>query len=208
MSSNQEKLAVLFADICGSSELYERLGDTLARRAISQCVGIMTRELPACQGTLIKTIGDEVMCTFPSAKQAFHAACAMQAAVERGKYENNTPMSIRIGFNYGNVIYESGDVFGDTVNIAARIVAITRASQIIVTQAVVDALPPDLQSKTRQLERAEFKGKRAQFDIFRVIWGLDEQPGTRIGVSTQRKFHMFTDTGNHAPYAQFLAKES
>lgn len=187
MSGNQQKLAVLFADISGSSELYERLGDERALQAIAQCVGIMTGALPAWQGTLVKVIGDEIMCTFPSAEQAFHAACAMQRSVENGKYQDGSPMHIRIGFHFGEVIHESGDVFGDTVNIAARVAAKTRANQIIVTQAVVDVLPPALRDKTRKLMRAEFKGKPAQFDIFMVIWSSDEKLSERIGTPAQRK---------------------
>lgn len=187
MSGNQEKLAVLFADISGSSDLYERLGDKQARLSITHCIGVMTREIPVWQGTLVKTIGDEVMCTFPTAELAFHAACAMQGAVENSKYEDGTPMLIRIGFHYGAVIHESGDVFGDTVNIAARVAAKTRANQIIVTQDVVDALPSALRDKTRQLRRAEFKGEQAQFDIYLVIWSSDEKLGARIGTPDQRK---------------------
>jgi len=187
MSGNQQKLVVLFADISGSSELYERLGDERALQSIAQCVGIMTGELPAFQGTLVKIIGDEIMCTFPSAEQAFHAACAMQRSVGNERYQDGTPMHIRIGFHFGEVIHESGDVFGDTVNIAARVAAITRANQILMTQAVADVLPPALRDKTLKLMRAEFKGKQAQFDIFMVIWSSDEKLSERIGTPAQRK---------------------
>lgn len=182
-----KKLAVLFADICGSTALYDHLGDNLARRLIAQCVATMTGEISAYQGVLIKTIGDEIMCTFPSAEAALHAACAMQRAVESGEYEGEHPMHIRIGFNYGEVICESGDVFGDTVNVAARVAAITRASQIMTTQTVVDALPPDLREKTRQIMRAEFKGKQEHFDISIVIWEMDDMLSTRIGTPVFRK---------------------
>lgn len=187
MSGNHQKLAVLFADISGSSELYERLGDEPALQAIAQCVAIMTKELSAHQGTLIKIIGDEIMCTFPTAEQAFHSACAMQSAVENSRYQDGTAMHIRIGFHYGDVIHESGDVFGDTVNIAARVAAITRANQILVTQAVADVLPPALRDKTSKLVRAEFKGKPAHFEIYMIIWASDEKLGARVGTPAQRK---------------------
>src|ERR1039457_1419220 len=82
MSQPIEKLAVLFADICGSTALYESLGDDLARKMISRCINTMAGKISVYQGTLIKTIGDEVMVTFPSAEAAFHAACAMLVAVE------------------------------------------------------------------------------------------------------------------------------
>ncbi len=187
MPQHIEKLAVLFADICGSTALYDKLGDNLARRLIAQCVATMIGEISAYHGTLVKTIGDEAMCTFPSAEAALHAACAMQRAVESGSYEGNHPMHIRIGFNYGEVIREAGDVFGDTVNVAARVAAITRASQIMTTQAAVSALPPELREKTRQIMRAEFKGKQEQLDISIVIWEMDDMLSTRIGTPAFRK---------------------
>lgn len=177
----------MFADICGSTALYDSLGDHLARRLIAQCVATMAGEISAYQGTLVKTIGDEVMCTFPSAEAAMRAACAMQSTVESAKYEGGHPMHIRIGFNYGEVICEAGDVFGDTVNVAARVAAITRASQIMTTQAVVDTLPPELREKTRQIMRAEFKGKQDMLDIFIVIWEMNDMLSTRVGISAFRK---------------------
>ena len=183
-----EKIAVLFADICGSTALYDNLGDHLARSLIAQCVATMVGEIAPYQGTLIKTLGDEVMCTFPSAEAALHAACAMQRAVENTRYEGGQAMHIRVGFNYGEVICEAGDVFGDTVNVAARVAAITRASQIMTTQAVVDALLPDSREKTRKIMRAEFKGKQEQLDIFIVIWEMDDMLSTRIGNPAFRKF--------------------
>ena len=187
MSQTVEKLAVLFADICGSTALYDRLGDDRARRLIAQCITTMSGELPAHRGTLIKTIGDEIMCTFPSAETALLAACAMQRAVQHGKYEGGHAMHIRIGFHYGDVIIESGDVFGDTANVAARVASITRAGQIMTTQAVVDVLPPALRDKTRQIMRAEFKGKQTGFDISTVSWEMDDFQSTRIGSAVFRK---------------------
>ena len=96
-------------------------------------------------------------------------------------------MHVCIGFNYGDVICESGYVFGDTVNVAARVAAITRASQIMTIQAAVSTLPPDLREKTRQIMRAEFKGKQEQLDISIVIWEMDDMLSTRIGTPVFRK---------------------
>ena len=187
MSQHIEKLAVLFADICGSTALYDKLGDNMARRLIAQCIAKMAVEIAAHSGTLIKTIGDEVMCIFPRVEDAMNAACAMQRTVEHTDFESSVPMHIRVGFNYGEVIREGGDVFGDTVNVAARVAAITRASQIMTTQAAVNALPPDLRERTRQIMRTEFKGKQEQFDISIVIWEMDDMMSTRIGTPVFRK---------------------
>ncbi len=190
MPQQTEKLAILFADISGSAALYDTHGDSVARQMVARCINTMSGAIHAYQGTLIKTIGDEIMCRFPSAEAALHAACAMQAAVENIKPGDNlplaVPMHIRIGFNYGEVICEPDDVYGDTVNVAARITAITRARQISATQAVIDTLPPALRKQTHKIQRTEIKGKQGQFDIYQVDWEPDDMSRTRIGKATLR----------------------
>lgn len=187
MAHNIQKLAVLFADISGSTALYDNLGDVLAQRLISRYIAMMTNEILAHQGVVVKTIGDEIMCTFPGGENAFNAACAMQLAVKNANQGSSQPMYVRIGFHYGDVICEAGDVFGDTANVAAHVVKITRANQILATQTVIDALPPGLQSKTRPIRRSEFKGKQEQFDIFMISWGAEDMESTRIGIPAFRK---------------------
>ncbi len=182
-----EKLAVLFADVCDSTALYDNLGDDLARQLLMRCINTMSSKIGVYQGTLIKTIGDEIMCIFPSAEAAFHAACAMQIAIESDRPLHGTSMHIRIGFNYGDVIHEHNDVFGNTVNVAARVAAITRAGQIMTTQAVFDAVPVNLQSKMRQILRAEFKGKHDLLDIFQIIYEKEDLQSTRLGIPAYRK---------------------
>jgi adenylate cyclase len=187
MSQRVEKLAILFADICGSTALYENLGDDLARKMISRCINTMAGKISVYQGTLIKTIGDEIMVTFPSAEAAFHAACAMQVAVENDRPPDGIPLHIRIGFNYGEVIKEPDDVFGNTVNVAARVASITRAGQIMATQAVFNALPPYLLNKMHQIMRAEFKGKQEHHEIYQVICEQEDTQNTRLGIPAYRK---------------------
>ena len=187
MAQHLEKLAVLFADICGSTALYEKLGDDLARKTILRCINTMTGKISAYQGKLVKTIGDEIMVTFPSAEAAFHAACAMHSAVESDQPLNNIPLHIRVGFNFGEVIKEGDDVFGNTVNLAARVAAITRAGQIMSTQAVFDALPTELRNRMRQILRAEFKGKQEYHEVYQVICEQEDTMSTRFGMPAYRK---------------------
>ncbi len=187
MSAQTNKIAILFADICGSTALYEKLGDLLARQLIARCISIMKGSLSTHNGTLIKTIGDEILCTFPTAEIAMTAACEMQNAIKTDNQHSEYPMYIRIGFNYGDVIYEEGDIYGDAVNVAARVAEITRANQIMTTTAVVDALPLSVHDKIRKILRTDIKGKQEQQDIFQVMWELEDMGSTRIGMSTYRK---------------------
>ena len=182
-----EKTAILFADISGSTGLYGALGDARAREKIAHCLGLMTRNLPAHQGTLIKTIGDEIMCIFPSAANAFRAACAMQDAVEGANARSDVPMYVRIGFHFGEVIRTADDVYGDAVNIAARIAGVARARHIVATQAAVGALPPELRNKTQRIWRAPVKGKEEELDVFQILWREDDAGTTRVGIPHYRK---------------------
>jgi len=187
MSQHTEELAILFADISGSTTLYETLGNALARQMVVRCLALMSSQLAAHRGTLIKTIGDEIMCSFPSAQAAMGAACAMQDAVDSGKPGGDTPMYIRIGFNYGEVIREWNDVHGDAVNVAARITEVARARQILATQAAVDALPPEMRDRARHIRRTSIRGRQAQLDLFQIQWRDDDGDGVRIGNPAHRK---------------------
>ena len=187
MSAQTKKLAIMFADISGSTALYEKLGDQRARVLIARCLFMLKSALTTHNGSLIKTIGDEILCTFPSAEAAFNAACEMQMSLHTDNQHTEHSMHIRIGFHYGDVICEDGDIYGDAVNVASRVAAITRASQIMTTSAVVDALPLSLHNKVRKILRADIKGKQEQLDIHQVMWELEDMGSTRIGMSAYRK---------------------
>ena len=187
MSASTQKLAVLFADISDSTALYENLGNQAARKLIAHSLEMLNDAIKTCQGTLIKTIGDEIMCTFPTAELALRSACQMQQAITSNNRVSEMPMHIRIGFNYGDVISEENDIFGDAVNVAARVTSITRSNQIMTTAAVVNLLPAPLLGRTRKIMRAEFKGKQTQIDIYQVTWEQEDISRTRIGIPAYRK---------------------
>jgi class 3 adenylate cyclase len=186
-----KNLAVLFADICGSTSLYDNLGDDLARHFTANCIKTMISEISPYKGTLIKTIGDEIMCTFPNAEFALSAACAMQNAVKNSMAQSKQPLSIRIGFHYGLVICEANDVFGDTVNVAARVAGLAKADQIMTTAAVYAVLPKALQNKTRQFISANLKGKQKEYEIYWVLWKKDNEVQP-LPVATHYVTHLFT----------------
>ena len=187
MTQQTENLAILFADISGSTALYDKLGDERARAIVARCVALMSGEVAPQGGTVIKTIGDEIMCTFPGAEQAMRAACGMQLAIDAGRPGGSTPIYIHIGFHFGTVIRDDGDVFGDAVNVAARVAGMTRAREIATTQDTVDRLPGELREKVRPILRASFKGKQDEFEVYRVVWELDDTMSTRIGLPLERR---------------------
>ena len=178
MAKETATRAIVFADISGSTRLYETLGDTVARELISQCLDLMTEHVNRHNGAVIKTIGDEIMATFATAEQAVEACMSMQEAVSEDlpQRNKNTPpnFTIRIGMHFGSCILEGGDVFGDAVNVAARMAGIAKGAQIITTQDTAAALSPAVRSSTRHLDRIPIKGKSEDVDIFEVIWQVDD----------------------------------
>jgi len=170
MEQSPVPLTILFADISGSTHLYEVLGDVRARERTSHCLSILTEVIQRHGGTVIKTIGDEVMCTFPGADAAVQAACAMQESVAAEVAPGETALDIRVGLHYGPALVELGDVFGDAVNVAARIVALAKARQILTTRQTVETLSPLLRASTRYTDRTPVKGKQEEIDVYEVIW--------------------------------------
>ena len=83
MARKAATLAIVFADISGSTKLYERLGDAIARELVAQCLGVMSEYIEKHSGRVIKTIGDEIMSTFPTADQAVEAAMGCRKASPR-----------------------------------------------------------------------------------------------------------------------------
>lgn len=187
MDSAQQNLAILFADISGSTALYDKLGNEVALQLVTRTLSILTRVALEHHGKLIKTIGDEVMCSFADAVTAVDAACTMQREVEALRPGGEHPIYIRIGLHCGDVLLERNDAFGDTVNLAARITAITRARQILTSQAVVSRLPEPLRKRTRAVMRTEFRGKTESFEVFQVLWEQEDTTSTRIGTQAFRK---------------------
>jgi len=122
MEERSRQTTVLFADVSGSTQLYETAGDDAAHDAIGLCIGRLSQAAASTGGRVLKTMGDEVMVLFPTADAAANGASEMHAAVDTLPPVYGTKLGVRIGFHSGPVIQRDNDVFGDTVNLAARLV--------------------------------------------------------------------------------------
>ena len=162
--------AVLFADIAGSTKLYEVLGDTEAKRLIDEALIALIALTKRHGGRVVKTIGDEVMCVFANAEKGFHAATDMQKKIDSMPVASGTKRRIRVGFHAGPVIEEAGDVFGDTVNVAARLSGLAKGMQIMTTRSTVDTLPSYLRGFTREIAALSVKGKADDMAVCEVLW--------------------------------------
>ncbi len=174
-SSTPVAMSVLFADIAGSTKLYDTFGDTQAKAMVDECISIMRSVVAQYGGRVIKTIGDEVMCVLPNADSGCLAATDMQLKIMALPVVSNVKRAVRIGFHCGPVIEEHNDVFGDTVNLAARMTGLAKGMQIITTFATVQQLTPMLRASTRRIAALSVKGKGDDVDVCEVIWQAGEE---------------------------------
>ncbi|MFH1043829.1 MAG: adenylate/guanylate cyclase domain-containing protein [Pseudomonadota bacterium] len=184
MSEQQQEVAVLFVDVSGSTKLYDTAGDAVAVAAIDTCITLFKNKTEEHLGRVIKTIGDEVMSVFPSAADATEAAIEMQFGVDELPPVANTKLGIRIGFHAGPVVDRDGDVFGDTVNLAARLTGLATKGQIITSRESVDRLIPMLKSACRQLYSIQVKGKANEVMLCEVLWQQSEEATTMASLRT------------------------
>ncbi len=174
MTEKNIDCVVMFADVAGSTKLYEVHGDAVAKHYIDLCIQLMTRVITEYHGIVIKTIGDEVMCSFGHPDYAYLASCSIHEIVGNHPELNKFHLAVRIGFHYGPVIVDDHDIFGDTVNLAARVVGLSRENKTLVTQAVIQHLSAELADKTRLFDCVHVKGKNQPVEAWEILWRNNE----------------------------------
>jgi adenylate cyclase len=178
MAEQVSEVSVLFADVSGSTKLYETAGDAVAHAAIEKCVNLMREKTLNAKGRVVKTIGDEVMSAFLTADAAADAAIEMQSAISELPPVGGTQIGIRIGFNHGPVVERDGDVFGDAVNLAARLAGVATKGQIITARDTVMLMSPMLKAATRAITTIQVKGKAQEIQVYELIWQQSEDMTT------------------------------
>ena len=148
---------MLFAELTGGIKLAE----------CSRSLHDATR---AAGGEVVKKLGDGLMATFPTPDAAAACATQMHSAVALLAPPGEAGCALRIGFHAGPVIRRDGDVFGDTVNIAARLAQHAARGQILTSRATARLLSPALRNAARALYSVEVKGKSDKVELWEVLW--------------------------------------
>lgn len=177
--SESRPQTILFADVSGSTRLFETKGDVEARRLISAVLDALSLVCVRFGGRVIKTIGDEIMCTLPTAMDGMLAACEMQRKMVRDINFVRENLAVRIGLHHGAALEENGDVYGDAVNVAARMASLAKREQIVTTAATVNGLTGK-GPETRSLGRARVSGKLLPIEIVDVVWQEDTSGMTMV----------------------------
>jgi adenylate cyclase len=165
--------AVLFVDVTDSTKLYESLGDTVALALINGVFERLEKIVARYAGTVVKSLGDGIICVFEDPDNAFRAAVDIQTSVRSAAQETANRLQLKIGFTWGPVILSKGDVYGDTMNVCARLVTLANPEQILTSGPTVEALSPGLRTRCRALFPTRIKGKADEVAVSEVLWRYD-----------------------------------
>jgi len=137
IKSSQKEITLLFTDIEGSTEIWDKSGDVQGRLLIDRHNRLLFPVIKQFNGVLIKTIGDAIMASFKKPKNALKAAIAMQQMLAREREQDpDFRLQVRMGIHTGGAVVEKKDVFGDVVNVAARVEGEAKGGEILLSSDV------------------------------------------------------------------------
>jgi class 3 adenylate cyclase len=160
-------LTVLFADLRGSTALFETLGNAEATSVVTHCIGALSRTVSEVGGHVVKTLGDGLMAVFPTPGLALMSASQMHDVLdtivsrgsERGASAGLRVLRLQIALARGEVVEMGGDCFGDAVNVSARLLDHAGDNETLVTAEVLQGLPLEQRARFRSLDRLVLRGR-------------------------------------------------
>lgn len=167
---------VVFADLTGSTGVFETLGNAKATKAITKLTQWIGQVCETHGGRVVKTLGDGVLALFPDGPSALDAVVTMQRV--HGERLDAWPealrMRLQVGVASGELIEVDGDCYGDAVNIASRLSDLSGADQIWATQSVVSQVRTAAAGvRFRSLGSIAIRGKAEGVVVYRVEWHED-----------------------------------
>lgn len=167
---------VLFADLRGSTALYETLGNPQATTLVTRSITALARRVPSSGGQLVKTLGDGLMAVFPNVRAAVMAAVAMHDALadetawaptSQGRDADTAArLQLQVAVAAGEVVEVGGDCFGDAVNVAARLIDHAGDNETLITREVYDELPWEARTRFRHLDKVHLRGRAEPVDVY------------------------------------------
>jgi class 3 adenylate cyclase len=169
LAASDGTVTVMFSDIEGSTELNHRLGDHGWVQLLAKHDRILTAAIERQGGQVVKTQGDGFMVAFAEASEAVAAACDVQRALARVRRGRLAGVRVRIGAHRGSAVHRDGDLFGRNVAFAARVAAQADGGEVLVSDAVLEALH-DGAVTVAEVREAELKGIPGVQRLHLVDW--------------------------------------
>jgi adenylate cyclase len=171
-ADQERQTTVLFAGVIAGPELQAGAGEAKTLEATRACLEALRLATAHAGGRVIKIIVDEVMALFPTPHAAASAAVAMQKQVDSLPEVEGWKLGVRVGFHCGPVLQRDEDVFGDTVNLAARLAKLAAREQIITSSETAEALGESCGPAMRRLYGQHIKGKAEEVQLCELVWRM------------------------------------
>jgi len=179
-----KEVTILFTDICGYTHYMETKGDI--RAMLQKHNDILFPLIKRRHGLIVKTIGDAVMAMFESPSEAVRAGADIQKKLQ--EYNRTTAsdeeIHVKIGINSGQVLLDEADIFGDAVNVAARIQAKAGKDEILISENMSEQICGSGEFICKFHDTAELRGKAEPANLYQILWKdedivLSEAPRVR-----------------------------
>jgi class 3 adenylate cyclase/cell division septation protein DedD len=172
LRKHKNTLTILFTDVVGSTSFFERNGDTAGLAMIHRHDELARKVVQKHKGRVVKTIGDSAMAEFPDPSLAVRAGVDIERQFLKlnSTLPQNQRVEVRIGIHTGVGFRKANDLFGDVVNVAARIAKRTAPAQILISRAVYEAVSSESDLHCNWLSTFTIDGRIEKEDIFEVAW--------------------------------------
>ncbi len=184
MSNTQLRIVVLYADVSGSTRLYEKFGDTIACADIHTCIDLLTEVVESNEGKKVKTIGDEIMCSFTRPDKAAQAAMEMNQvlrdASEAGRFQSGE-VHIKIGWHYGSGVFRKDDIVGEAPLLAQQVISEAKRDEILTTKKSIDELPVIIKCTAKFIDCIEAADGSGDIDVYSLPWDEEDNEATVVG---------------------------
>ena len=185
MGTADNEVTIMFADIFGSTRLYEILGDEVAEKLVTTTLKQLSDIVSKSQGVTIKSGGDDVMCRFSNADHALAAAREMHLFLaDKTAPSRDYKIAIRVGAHQGPVIESEGDIYGDAVNLAARVAALARGGKTLISGYTFEQISEASRKCCRHFTTTTVKGKELPIDVYDVVWEQTAELTRMVGHNT------------------------
>jgi adenylate cyclase len=170
--------AILFADVVGYSELASK-DEEGTHQLLRASLDAIAELVETRDGTVVNYAGDAVLADFPTASAALRCALDIQNlhSKNNGNGAEGHGIQYRVGINLGEVILDRNDVYGDGVNVAARIQGLAHSGGICISQAVVSAIGNKLDFSTIDMGLQKVKNINDPVHVYRVVTGAEANVG-------------------------------
>lgn len=166
--------AVVFADLTGSTKLFESHGNTVATQVVTRCTQMLGKHFAQAGGRVVKFLGDGLLVLFDQSDDAVEAASHTRDVLYECNMEHiddtNTPLGLKVGIEFGSVIEQRGDCYGDAVNVAARLGDRAESNEILLGESLYTRLPESKRMLCTGIDRIAIKGKAGLFRVWRFDW--------------------------------------